>query len=133
MSDEQQQSEQRQTQQPSTCPHPEAVGKRWGDLISEERQRELQGYLDRWTQEGDHGERKGPFDFTGRSDEVHERLHLTGADVSWLAEQKGYDKFGWVPALHLEAASLNGAHLEQADLTGAHLEQAHLNGAHLAE
>src|SRR5262245_16685140 len=95
------QPRQGQTQKPSARPHPEALGKRWGDPISVERQRELQGYLDRWAQEQDHGIRKGPFDFTGRSDEVHERLHLTGADVSWLAEQKGYDKFGWVPDLHL--------------------------------
>jgi hypothetical protein len=26
----------------SACPHPEAVGKRWGEPISEERQAELQ-------------------------------------------------------------------------------------------
>lgn len=45
----------------SACLHPEAVGKRWGDLISEERQAKLQGYLDRWAEETDHGERKGPF------------------------------------------------------------------------
>jgi hypothetical protein len=27
----------------SACPHPEAVGKRWGDLISPEQQAELRG------------------------------------------------------------------------------------------
>jgi hypothetical protein len=32
----------------SACPHPEAVGTRWGDPISAERQAELEGYLDRW-------------------------------------------------------------------------------------
>jgi hypothetical protein len=46
----------------SACPHPEAVGKRWGDPISEERQAELQDYLDRWAAETDHGKRMGPFD-----------------------------------------------------------------------
>jgi hypothetical protein len=55
-----------QTQEPSAGLHPEAVRTRWGDPISAERQRELQGYLDRWAQEQDHGERKGAFDITER-------------------------------------------------------------------
>jgi hypothetical protein len=33
---------------------------RWGDPISEERQNELRGYLDRWENEQDHGERTVP-------------------------------------------------------------------------
>jgi hypothetical protein len=61
MSDEQQSQSTTTTMQAaptSGCPHPEAVGKRWGDLISPERQAELQGYLERWQAETDHGERK---------------------------------------------------------------------------
>src|SRR5215813_12458661 len=55
-------SDERQGQRQSVCPHPEAVGTRWGDPISEERQRELQGFLDWRAQEQDHGARKGvPF------------------------------------------------------------------------
>ena len=37
-----------QGQKKSACPHPEAVGTRWGDPISEERQAELLSYLNRW-------------------------------------------------------------------------------------
>jgi Pentapeptide repeats (8 copies) len=106
----------------SACPHPEAVGKRWGDPIGEERQAELQGYLDRWAAETDHGERKGPFD---------EGARLTGADVSWLAEHSGRDGIGRVLNLHLEGAYLNETHLEQARLMAAHLEGANLGGAYL--
>jgi hypothetical protein len=118
----------------SACPHPEAVGKRWGDPISAERQAELQGDLDRWAAETDHGERKGPFDW-GQG-EVG--VVLTGADVFWLAEQSGRDDSGWVPNLRLEGAHLFGAHLEWAYLAGAHLGsadlyQAHLEGADLIE
>jgi hypothetical protein len=112
----------------SACPHPEAVGKRWGDPISEERQAELQGYLDRWAAETDHGQRKGPFD--KESGQVW-GVPLTGADVSWLAQQ-GRTEFGTEPDLHLEGAYLFGAHLEMVeDLYQAHLERAYLREAHL--
>jgi hypothetical protein len=47
----------------SGCLHPEALGKRWGDPITEERCAELQDYIDRWQAETDHGERKGLFDW----------------------------------------------------------------------
>src|SRR5260221_832559 len=111
----------------SACPHPEAVGKRWGDTISEERQAELQGYLDWWKAESDHGVRTGPFDRAGRSDVEQERIKLTGADVFWLAEQSGLDQFGHAPNLHLEGANLDGAHLEGASLSEAYLEGASLS------
>lgn len=65
----------------------ETTGDRWGDPISEERQAELQGYLDRWQTGNDHGARTGPFDRAGLSDEEQERIKLTGADVFWLAER----------------------------------------------
>jgi hypothetical protein len=45
----------------SACPHPEAVGTRWGDSISPERQAELMEHVARWQGKTDHGERKGPF------------------------------------------------------------------------
>ncbi len=98
---------------------------RWGDPISEERQAELQGYLDRWQAESDHGERTGPFDAAPQLG-----VPLTGADVFWLAEQSS-DGHGAVPNLHLERVSLFEAHLEGASLLNAHLEGASLRLAHL--
>lgn len=115
----------------SACPHPDAVGTRWGDTISAARQVELQGYLDRWETETDHGVRRGPLDPTGRSDEDQQRLKLTGADAFWLARQVGRKESTFVPDLHLEGAYLFGAHLEQARLGEAHLQHAYLGRAHL--
>ena len=63
---------------------------------SEERQAELQGYLDRWAAETDHGDRKGPFDLGPNQF----TLWLTGADVSWFAYQPRGDR------LHLEQVTL---------------------------
>lgn len=58
----------------------------WGQPISEERQAELQGYLDRWAAaESGHIGTRGPFD----------GMCLTGADVRWLATQSGRDEPGW--------------------------------------
>lgn len=105
---------------------------KWTDLISEERQAELQGHLDRWLAETEHGERKGPFDLAGLGVEGQRPVHLTGADVFWLAEQRGYFTFGYVSRLHLEGADLRDAHLEGAILYRAHLEGADLTGAYLA-
>lgn len=112
----------------SACPHPEAVGTRWGDPISEERQAELQGYIDRWKAEANHRERKGPFDKLPRQ-EIG--VVLTGAEMSWLAEQSVPDKFGLVRNLHLEGAQLFETHLEGATLDHVHLEGANLGMAHL--
>ncbi len=84
-------------------PHPEAIGKRWGDPISKERQAELQGILDAWEALGaDHGERRGPFD---REPGQLGGARLTGADVSWLTRRSERD-------LHLEGAFLRYVHLE---------------------
>jgi Pentapeptide repeats (8 copies) len=110
---------------PSACLHPEAVGTRWGDPISPERQAELQGYLDEWEMKTGHDERKGPFDWNSC------KATLTGVDVFWLAEQSGRSVLGRVPRMHLENANLNNAHLEGANLSEAHLEDAHLYEAHL--
>jgi uncharacterized protein YjbI with pentapeptide repeats len=131
----------------SACPHPEAVGTRWGDPISEERQAELQGYLDRWEQETDHGERRGPFD---KQAGEHWGMELTGADVFWLAERVrragGHPNeihlegalihspqrpIGLSTGAHLEGANLGFAHMEGAALRGAYLERAKLESAHL--
>jgi uncharacterized protein YjbI with pentapeptide repeats len=107
----------------------------YGQPISAERQAELQGYLDRWAAETDHGERKGPFD-QGLDQYGSPRVKLTGADVSWLAERSrrrdgsGGIELG-VPNLHLEGAGLSGANLEGAGLSSAHLEGAHLTWAQL--
>jgi Pentapeptide repeats (8 copies) len=102
---------------------------KWGDPISPERQAELEGYLDRWQAETDHGERKGPFD---REPGADYGIRLTGADVFWLAELSGRDIHGEVPNLHLEYAALvEKAHLEGAKLSKAHLEHANFTFAHL--
>jgi uncharacterized protein YjbI with pentapeptide repeats len=107
------------------------VGKRWGDPISEERQAELQGYLDRWEAEKDHGERRGPFSRWGLSGEERERLQLTGADVYWLAGRSERNEFDGMSNLHLEGADLSEAHLEGAWLNEAHLEGGLLQRTHL--
>jgi uncharacterized protein YjbI with pentapeptide repeats len=108
----------------------------------------LQGYLDRWEAETDHGGRKGPFDAHGLTDDIREHLRLSGADVAWLATHVSVDTVTitvkvsplsapatsttyTVPDLHLEGANLLDAHLEGADLRSAHLEWATLSSAHL--
>jgi hypothetical protein len=115
------------TTAPVTTQETKTPSDAYGQPISEERQAELQGYLDRWQAEADHGERQGPFDHGP----YMKGVWLTGADVSWLAEQSGYNNFGQVPILHLEGALLNQAHLEGAFLGEAHLERASLYKAHL--
>src|SRR5258708_5161785 len=86
------------------------VGEKWGHPISEARQTELRGYLDRWAAETDHDEREGPFDRgLGNSG-----VSLTGADVAWLAKMSQPDLLGALPNLHLERANLSGAHLHGA-------------------
>ncbi len=118
MSDESEQSEQLSETTTAT-----EIGDRWGDHISPERKAELQGYLDRWDKETDHGERKGPF----------AGVKLSGADVYWAARRaKRYD----FSEAHLEGAYLGRAHLNHAilrktRLEGASLFQAHLEGANL--
>jgi uncharacterized protein YjbI with pentapeptide repeats len=114
----------------SACPHPEAVGKRWGDHISEERHRYLIQFVDSWLREGHVGNRKGPFD-DGQSG-----VRLTGADVCWLA---GLDRRsdGRVPDLYLGGAnlieaSLGGARLAGANMQGVFLDRANLKAAVLS-
>jgi hypothetical protein len=111
----------------SACPHPEAVGTRWGDPTSEERKAELQGYLDRWEAEQDHGERKGPFDGGPGRDPVQ----LTGADVFWVATHDPRTADELPSRLHIEGAFLKRAHLEKASLAGAYLENTFLEEAYL--
>jgi hypothetical protein len=91
-----------------------------GQPISVERQRILQQRLDAWTTEASH-ELIGPFD----------SVALTGADVSWLAEQFRRGANGEMASLPLQGARLQNAHLEGVDLRGAHLDRANLYGAHL--
>jgi hypothetical protein len=115
------------------CEHADAVGKRWGDPISAERQAELQAILDAWSASGgDHDERAGPFDVMVLSENTREHLRLTGADVYWLAERVR-EKSGEVFDLHLEHANLSGAHLEGAALRNAHLQFANFDNAYLTE
>jgi hypothetical protein len=90
--------------------------------------------LEVWGQEQDHGDRPGPF----------ARVHLTGADVYWLATfttgkgdvvngKKRLDEQPYTPlrSLHLEGSYLSMKHLEGANLVAAHLEGASLAAAHL--
>src|SRR5690348_12092982 len=51
------------------------IGERWGEFPPGKRQVELKQRLEAWDQEGDHGNRPGPF----------ARFELSGADVYWLA------------------------------------------------
>ncbi len=141
----------------SACPHPEAIGKRWGDPISKERQAELDALAEQqrvWSEQPEAFLGESPFGGAGR---------LTGADVFWLAAralarwgeetddvaalaaaqadlravaqdtQTGRGVRGKVDLrdTHLELADLMGAHLEGAFLWGVYLEQATLDGAHL--
>ncbi len=116
----------------AVCQHAEAVGARWGDPISVERQAELQHILADWERHGDYRVQRGPFDsgtyfLRGAGGSV---IDLTGADVYWLAQKAGIGTFG-APDLHLEGAKLTRAHLEGANLMNAHLEGAYLGGAYL--
>jgi hypothetical protein len=98
----------------SACPHPEEIGKRWGDPISDERQAELQGILDAWNApDAEHGERQGPFDNGPR--QWSGGVRLSGAEVFWLAERVRSPDIGFpgpVPTLHLEGTDLSYTHLE---------------------
>lgn len=127
MSDDSQHSEQQSETTTATT-----TGVKWGDPINPERQAELQGYLDRWQEETDHGERRGPFE----KGPGQRGVHLTGADVFWLAEQRKHGEWGYVPNLHLEGAylfeaQLKDANLRRTDLEGADLGRTHMEGADL--
>lgn len=135
------------------------AGKRWGDEISEERQRELEKRLDAWDADADHGERKGPFDTRGMDDEEWEQLLLTGADVFYLVARA---LVGTIPgfsqepipdlvaaravmrdpairfmlnvsALRLQGANLSGAQLNGANLFNAYLDHVDMSGAQLKD
>ncbi len=114
---------------------------RWGTRPTRQRQAELEETLHEWEAEGDHGDRRGPFDGT----------LLNGAEVFWLAVQAALDDISEAEAeqflrnsstpgpidafslsrLHLEGANLEEAHLDQAYLLGAYLNGAYLAGAYL--
>jgi hypothetical protein len=129
-----------QKQQGPSTPR-KLTGDSWGDPITDDRKAELEMKQRAW--EIDHGDRPGPF----------ADVHLTGADVFWLAKKALVDVYGDIPAveqtlrdprhsflldisqglpaLHLEGADLRGAHLEGAFLVGARMEEAILVDAHL--
>ena len=108
---------------------------RWGDPISDDRKKWLQARVDQqreWAAQPEASQGSGSFKW----------VHLTGADVFWLAKQvRANSRPERVPNLHLEGARLSGTYLEGADLNGAdlaradllmaHLERTSLNGAHL--
>jgi len=134
------------------CPHPKAVGTRWGDPISEERQARLKALADQQREWVANAEAE-------RGDSLFTDAPLTGADVFWLASyalaelDAPAEPDGGVVAseeslratskaafasgaldlseLHLEGATLCYAHLERAVLTRAHLEGANLLGVYL--
>lgn len=113
-----------QSTQTSACPHPEAVGVRWGDPISIVRKGELAAMLEAWDASGSVDRlQKSPFD----------SVQLTGAEVAWLAEQSAQgrrvDEMG--DNFHLEGADLRDAHLEGARLSLVHLDGANLYAAYL--
>jgi uncharacterized protein YjbI with pentapeptide repeats len=139
-------TEQQQTTiaQAGACPHPEAVGVRWGDPISEERQAELRALADRQREWAAQPEAtRGDSHFTG--------VALTGADVFWLAAHalagpEGdlaalqqelrrfpvYHKKPGMDVYYQEGMDLAALYLEGADLRAAQLEAAVLGRAHLA-
>jgi hypothetical protein len=85
----------------SACPHPEAVGTRWGDAISEERQAGLRAFADRqrvWATQPEATRRQCS---RGRRADG-EDVELTGADMFWLASQVRNEN-DRVPDLHLGA------------------------------
>jgi len=80
-----------QVQEPKAAAVPKS-----GEPISENRQAALQGYLDRWQESMNYGERKGPFD----------KIPLTSANSSWPAKQSGRDLI-WQRAQEQEAHTLD--------------------------
>jgi hypothetical protein len=128
----------------SVCPHPEAIGKRWGDDISDERKKELLRLHDeqvRWLSETgpDRNLEQSPFALatSGLSVQGAGYRSLTGAEVYFLWQGSELED------LHLEGVNLLGAHLdgatfitkrlhlESANLWSAHLDGTHLDGTHL--
>lgn len=136
------------------------IGDAWGDDIAPERQVELAQRLHTWGEEADHGERKGPFDRTGLSDEERERYTLNGADVFWLAARtlaetdeaqaiaEQMNRLQRAPerdyvlarndlavriGLHPAGLDLAGANLLGAKLAGADLGETNFAGADLRE
>src|SRR5262249_19080274 len=85
--------------EPESSPQLE-LGSAYGTPLGPERQRELQGYLDKWHDQSDHGWRKGPF----------HGVTLREADLSWLAARVRTAS-GNVPDLHLMGADLGGVQL----------------------
>jgi hypothetical protein len=71
----------------------------------------LQGYLDRWAAETDHGERKGPFDEQNSPSRFFRAL--TGADVSWLAAQTRPDLARGVPVRFLSHLPLENLEMKR--------------------
>lgn len=111
---------------------------RWGARPTEQQQAKLERMLHQWETEGNHGDRRGPFD-----GEV-----LNGAEVFWLAVQATRSRIreteaeieqflrdlstsGSIKPFRLSELHLEGASLEKARLERANLLQAHLNGANL--
>ncbi|WIG60493.1 MAG: hypothetical protein OJF49_003241 [Ktedonobacterales bacterium] len=115
----------------------------WGDPISDARLAELRDLTERqraWAAQPDGERHVDSSVFTG--------VHLTGADVFWLAAlavagpESDLDTlatrlrlhdYGHFPLsdLHLEGAVLQGAHLVDSFLSEAHLERADLSEAYL--
>lgn len=120
----------------SACQHPEAVGTRWGDSISDARKAELKALANqqrKWAKKPEAEWVDSPFN----------AVRLTGADVFWLMVLVQAGPMGdtaqaeeWLlrarkdrgvrialdwPALHLEGAFLSYAHLEGTNLNRARL------------
>ncbi|HEV7126740.1 MAG TPA: hypothetical protein VGN32_04775 [Ktedonobacterales bacterium] len=92
--------EEQPTAATSACPHPEAVGTRWGDPISDERQAELRALADQQREWAARPEAE-------RGDSAFKHVELTGADAFWLAERACHDHiFRTVPDLHRRGPSL---------------------------
>jgi hypothetical protein len=94
------------------------AGDRWGDPISDARKEELRRLFKQqktWSaiSEAERGEQASHF----------HGVHLTGADVAWLAEQSGRNAWGLVLNLHLETLYVNrGLLCYKSRTEGGHLE-----------
>lgn len=83
----------------SKCPHPEVVGKRWGDTINPEWQDELKKLADKqkeWVAQPE----------ATRGHGVFRGVKLSGADVFWLAERVRGKKERYVGICTLKVPTL---------------------------
>ena len=119
---------------------------KWAIPSARSVKRSYKGFLDAWNApDADHGERKGPFRWTGGRYGLLGPMSPGWASRSGRAESHSEGRLIRAPpggrhphaTSHLEGAHLREAHLEDAFLSapleGADLSEAHLEGAFLSD